>query len=190
MSNSSHDSLLASRPVAKCSVHFCRIQPGTKLSGYKYSYLATPKSIPALSPPRLIWIPTQSTFQCKDAQVFHRVPLGVLVRFHAWLFLYIHICSLATLVSLDLIQVDQIHSTCLRYVKYQLWNLDFFFLYYAFMNDDVHNGSGTESAISGQAATSHAYRRLTAYPVSISVSVRMSTECIPGEIARKSIRTD
>jgi hypothetical protein len=33
-------SLLASRPVAKSFVHFCRTQPGTKLSGCKHFYLA------------------------------------------------------------------------------------------------------------------------------------------------------
>lgn len=82
--NSSHDSLLAPRLVAKCFVHSCRTQAGTKPSGYNnHPYLATAKPIPALSLTHRDWISPRPTSPRKDAQVLYRVPLSILARFHA-----------------------------------------------------------------------------------------------------------
>lgn len=75
LSNSSHASLYAVRPVAKSCVHSCRTQAGTKLSGYKHCVSPLPSSFPNTTECHLV---LRSNICAQDA-VFDHVPLGVLV---------------------------------------------------------------------------------------------------------------
>ena len=146
---------------------------------------------PTLSLPTSFGSVPSLTFPCKDAQVFlpctTRCPC-LIPRVGCFVYSFLFSCNLRFPRCSD--HGTGTHSTCLRYIKYQLWNFVFFLFYCVFMDDDIHNRSEAKSVISGKDPTSHTDRKLTAYPVSTSVSVRMSTACTPGEMARKSIRTD
>ena len=98
------------------------------------------------------------------------------------------ICSLAILVAFLNVQI--MAQELIVYAPNKLWNLILFLLYCVFMDDNVHDGSKDKSDTGEKDHAYYTCRKLTVYPVSTSVNVRVSRECTPGDMARKSIRTD
>lgn len=125
-SDSSHASPLVPRLVAKSYVHFCRIQVGTRLSGYKQFSLATPQfilssqTLPCLRP-TCFGLIASLTFPLKDPQVFlpcaTRCPCPI-SRLVVLVYSYLFPCKPPH--SPRCSDCPPIHSTCLRYIKHPL----------------------------------------------------------------------